>query len=140
MSFILSSWIWVIISIYGEDESFTESLQTYLGNDADYYIEHRLFDGLCFASMDEKKFNKIITSIVRAFLDSYDSDRMNKYYLEAEDNFKDMPEINTMVMAHIITQLRKVHDDLYGKLFTLKKIDPTIAILKKIDLTISSFS
>jgi hypothetical protein len=136
---IHSSWIFQIMCIYGEDDTFNGKLFDYLGSDADYYLEHsNIFIeeeqklSMYFNKSYGKKHNKIITSIVRAFLESYDSIKMNEFYLKMEEEFKNREDIFTLAHAHILSQLKEMHEDLQEKRFIIQVTDERFAILKVI--------
>lgn len=136
---IQSSWIFEIMFIYGDDDTFNGKLSDYLGNDVDYYLKHsNIFKNeeqkltMNFNKSYGKKHNKIITSIVRAFLDSYDSMKMNEFYVNMEDEYKNHEDICTLATAHILSQLKKMYEDLQEKRFLVQVTDERHAILKLI--------
>jgi hypothetical protein len=126
------------MAIYGQDDLFNVYLYEFLGNDAETYLEHNniFMDdeyGLTINfNRNCKKHNKIITSIVRAFIESYDSIKMNEFYLKMEDEFKNREDVFTLTHAHVLSQLKKMHEDLQEKRFLIQVTDERFAILKVI--------
>lgn len=132
---IQSPWIFTIMCIYGQDDAFNDALYDFLGmNEADYYLDHSIFIGdeapMNFNLNYGKKFNKVITSILRAFLQSYDSIKMNEYYLQREEEYKNEKDVLILAIAHILSQLKKMHEDLRDKLFLVKVTDERLATLQ----------
>jgi len=129
---IHSSWIFQIMSIYGQDDVFNGALYDFLGSDdADYYADHTIFmDDMIFNINYGKKYNKVITSIVRAFLETYDSMKMNEFYLQMEEHYKNHEDIFILATAHVMSQLKKMHEDLQQKRFLVKVIGDRFAILQ----------
>ena len=132
---IQSPWIFTIMCIYGQDDAFNDALYDFLGmNEADYYLDHSIFmdddSSMHFNLNYGKKYNKVITSILRAFLQSYDSIKMNEYYLQREEEYKNEKDAYTLAIAHILAQLKKMHENLTDKLFLVKVTDERFATLQ----------
>lgn len=118
--------------IYGQDDQFLEALFDFLGiDDAEYYLDHSIFmDAMEFNMNYGKKFNKVITSILRAFLQSYDSVKMNEFYLKMEDVYKNDKDVFILATAHVMSQLKKMHEDLQQKRFLVKVTGERLATLQ----------
>jgi len=132
---IHSSWVFLIMSIYCDDDEFNRAFCDFLGGDAMYYLDHsNIFQDNCmnFNMQYGKKHGKMITSILRAFLQSYDSIRMNEYYLQREEEYKNEEDALILEIAHMISQLKKMHEDLQEKRFIIQVTDERFAILKVI--------
>ncbi len=134
MTSIQSPWIFTIMCIYGQDDAFNDALYDFLGMDeAAYYLDHSIFmeqEAMQFNLNYGKKYNKVITSILRAFLKCYDSIKMNEYYLEREEEYKNDKDVFILAIAHVLSQLKKMHEDLRDQLFLVKVISGHFAILQ----------
>jgi len=84
-----SGLIYSIMCIYGEDNTFVESMTKYMGHDLiqKYIKKHNIFikNTSKFNIKWGKGFNKIICSILRAYIDAYNETLMNQAYLEQEE-------------------------------------------------------
>lgn len=127
---INSNWVWLILSIYGQYEPFVDVLHDFLGEDAQYYLDHPdIFNGMYYNLDYGKKHNKIITSVVRAYICSYDSMLMNEYYLEIEETEAHRGDGYLLFVAHLITQLKKMYEDIEDDRILIRVKDKDFATL-----------
>jgi len=112
--------VYTIMCIYGTNDDFVEAMITYMGPElAERYLSnHNIFNDCKFNLKWGKGLNRIICSILRAYIDVYDETIMNEAYLEEEE---DMDKYGH-VWAHAETfkRLKNLYHSLDGERFIVK--------------------
>jgi hypothetical protein len=112
--------------IYGEDYTFVKSMTEYMGDDLSqkYIKEIKKNNNIFIKNTSEfnikwgKGFNKIICSILRAYIDAYDEKLMNKAYLEQEEELDKIGRVYQF--ANAFKDLKQLYEILDGHMFIIK--------------------